>query len=255
MRLGRKNRRFRKSHARRRRVGRRLEPLEPRRLLVGDPVITEFVASNDDTLDDGDGNASDWIEIFNAGDAPVDLAGWYLTDDSDDLTQWEFPDIPSMELPVGQFLLVFASGSAMDDYVDLGGNPHTNFKLDAGGEYLAIVEPDGQTVAHDFSPTFPSQRGDISYGLAMTGRPVTSLANGGFETNNGVFFDPTVDAWEEHESYMGSGPNGNGGGISGTAHPSRLPWGFNIMPILGRYARTQLICPMLGLLTLGRGTR
>jgi hypothetical protein len=27
--------------------------------------------------------------------------------------------------------------------------------------------------------------------------------------------------------------------------PSRLPWGFNIMPILGRYARTQLICPML----------
>ncbi len=30
--------------------------------------------------------------------------------------------------------------------------------------------------------------------------------------------------------------------------PSRLPWGFNIMPILGRYARTQLICPMLGTL-------
>ncbi len=27
--------------------------------------------------------------------------------------------------------------------------------------------------------------------------------------------------------------------------PSRLPWGFNIMPILGRYARTQLVCPML----------
>jgi hypothetical protein len=27
--------------------------------------------------------------------------------------------------------------------------------------------------------------------------------------------------------------------------PSRLPWGFNIMPILGRYARTQLIYPML----------
>ncbi len=50
-----------------------IEQLEPRRYLAGAPLITEFLASNDNGLRDGDGNASDWIEIHNAGDMPVDL--------------------------------------------------------------------------------------------------------------------------------------------------------------------------------------
>ena len=46
----------------------RLERLESRHLLAAQPIINEFVAANDGSLVDGDGNQSDWIELFNAGD-------------------------------------------------------------------------------------------------------------------------------------------------------------------------------------------
>src|SRR5687768_15165241 len=45
----------------------RLEQLEPRTMLAADFVITEFMASNDGTLLDEDGDTSDWIEIQNVG--------------------------------------------------------------------------------------------------------------------------------------------------------------------------------------------
>ena len=53
----------------------RLEQLEPKQLLAAAPVINEFMARNDGGIRDGDGRSSDWIEIFNASDMPVDLAG------------------------------------------------------------------------------------------------------------------------------------------------------------------------------------
>src|SRR5688500_10585627 len=64
------------------------ERLEPRHLLAGMPVITEFLASNQGGLLDGDGNNSDWIEIYNAGDMPINLANYYLTDDQANLAGW-----------------------------------------------------------------------------------------------------------------------------------------------------------------------
>ena len=39
---------------------------------------------------------------------------------------------------------------------------HTNFKLSSGGEFVALVLPDGVTIID--SITFPSQSEDISYG-------------------------------------------------------------------------------------------
>lgn len=34
------------------------------------------------------------------------------------------------------------------------------------GKYLGLVEPDGVTIASEFTPTFPTQVGDISYGTS-----------------------------------------------------------------------------------------
>ena len=56
-------------------------------------AISEFMASNDSTIPDEDGNFSDWIEIINEGNEPADIGGYHLTDDVDDLTQWTFPRI------------------------------------------------------------------------------------------------------------------------------------------------------------------
>lgn len=42
--------------------------------------INEFMAANKTGIHDEDGDASDWIEIYNRGVATVNLSGWYLTD-------------------------------------------------------------------------------------------------------------------------------------------------------------------------------
>jgi hypothetical protein len=124
-------------------------------------VISEFMASNDDTLVDGDGNSSDWIELYNTSDSAVDLTGWYLSDTPTNLTQWAFP---AEQIEAGAFLVVFASGQTNADYTDLLGYRHTTFKLSASGESVILTEPDGVTVADAFLD-YPAQETDVSYGL------------------------------------------------------------------------------------------
>jgi len=87
--------------------GRRVfESLDERRMLDGSAIITEFLAVNDDGIRDGRRIATDWIEVFNPGNAPVDLAGWRLTDDADDNEKWTFHPT---RLEPGEFLTVYAS--------------------------------------------------------------------------------------------------------------------------------------------------
>ena len=49
------------------------------------------MAANDATLTDEDGAFPDRIEIFNAGSTPVNLDGWFLTDNAYRLSKWRFP--------------------------------------------------------------------------------------------------------------------------------------------------------------------
>src|SRR5210317_1872734 len=77
-------------------------------------IINEFVARNDSEtplkngeLLDEDRDASDWIEIYNPSDETINLDGWFLTDEADDLEKWEFP---AVVISRGRFLVVFASG-------------------------------------------------------------------------------------------------------------------------------------------------
>ncbi len=135
--------------------------------------LNEILTRNATDIDDGFGRRRDWIELYNPNPVSVDLDAYYLTDDLGDLTKWNFPAI---SIPSQGFIIVFASG---DDTVDPAGNAHTNFSLGSGGEFLAIVRPDGVTLDDRFEPTYPPQFTDISYGLP---------AGGG----NPVFFETTT---------------------------------------------------------------
>jgi len=137
----------------------RLETLEQRQLLTANLLISEILASNDTGLPDEDGQRSDWIEIYNAGTSAADLNGWHLTDDAGQMNKWRFP---AVTLGAGEYMVVFASGK---NRIDPAAELHTNFSLNAAGEYLALVEPDGVTVGFDFAPAFPQQRADVSHGL------------------------------------------------------------------------------------------
>ncbi len=142
--------------------------LSPLRLFASDVVISEFMAANGATLLDGDSEASDWIEVFNARDVPVSLAGWTLSDDPSVPQKWTFPEI---ELGAQSFLVVFASGK---DRRDPAAELHTNFKLSRSGEYLALYDPLVE-VATAFAPEFPEQRHDASFGTPMQLRATTVL--------------------------------------------------------------------------------
>jgi len=124
--------------------------------------VSEFMAINRSVLADADGEYSDWIELHNAGAEAVDLSGWALTDDDDELDRWVFPGVT---IPADGYLVVFASG---DGLTRPGGELHANFKLDGDGEYLALVRPDG-AIAHEYAPEFPAQWADVSYGLTAPG--------------------------------------------------------------------------------------
>ena len=144
------------------------ETLEPRHLLSGTPLITEFLASNSGGLLDGNGDSSDWVEIYNPTSGALDLAGWSLTDDAANLSKWSFPTTP---LAPFQHLVVFASNKTTAGYIDPAGYRHSTFALSAGGEYLGLVMPTGEVVS-EFAPTFPAQSSNISYGLDGVGGSV-----------------------------------------------------------------------------------
>ena len=124
----------------------------------GDVRINEILAANRLGLRDEDGDREDWIELYNAGTTAVDLSGWYLTDDTLNLRKWRFP---SVSLPGGGYLVVWASEK---DRRVPGSPLHTNFKLEKSGEFLALILPDGSNVVSSFSPDYPEQFDDISYG-------------------------------------------------------------------------------------------
>jgi hypothetical protein len=123
-------------------------------------VISEFLAVNEEGLLDEDGERSDWIELESLGPAAASLGGWSLTDDPSNLRKWRFPPV---DLPAGEFLLVFASGK---DRAAAGSQLHANFKLDRDGDYLAVVRPDG-SIAHEYAPAYPPQRENVSYGISQ----------------------------------------------------------------------------------------
>lgn len=128
--------------------------------------ISEFMAVNDSGLDDEDRDEEDWIEIHNTGGGTVDLEGWYLTDDADTLTKWAFPKVT---LASDAYLIVFASGK---NRREPSGVLHTNFKLNGSGEYLGLIRPDGHTVVSEFSPAYPVQAPDVSYGFSAVDKEV-----------------------------------------------------------------------------------
>jgi hypothetical protein len=134
--------------------------------LHAEPIISEFMASNQNGLTDENGSRPDWIEIQNPGTTPVDMSGWALTDSAANPQKWLFP---AVSIPANGYLVVFASGN---DRRVPGQNLHTNFSLSAAGEYLALVRPDG-TAATAFAPAYSPQFPNVSYGTSSNTADVT----------------------------------------------------------------------------------
>ncbi|MFH0992451.1 MAG: CotH kinase family protein [bacterium] len=121
-------------------------------------VINEVMASNQKTIFDEDGDASDWIELYNSGSTSIIISGYYLSDDSLNLKKWRFGNTL---IQPGGYLLVYASDKNRQGII-----PHTNFKISASGESVLLSNSSGTVIDR---VAIPASAVDISYGRTNDG--------------------------------------------------------------------------------------
>ena len=116
-------------------------------------VINEVMSANVNAFAGKGRNFSDWIELANTSATPVNLSGYYLSDDADNLTKWRFSGTAA-QIPANGYLIVYADG---DDNAGLS----TNFSLSSSGEAIFLTRPDGTTLVDQV--TFSMLPGDVSW--------------------------------------------------------------------------------------------
>ena len=147
-------------------------------------VINEFMSDNTATLADQDGDYSDWIELYNFSNTPINLLNFSLSDQDDELNKWTFPAII---IPAQSFLTIIASGKnrlAIDEL-------HTNFKISSSGESLYLSDELGQII-NQIEPVALTE--NKSYGRSPDGSDnllpfVFPTPNGSNNLNNQLTFE------------------------------------------------------------------
>jgi Lamin Tail Domain len=123
--------------------------------------INEFMAQNTSTIMDPQGAFEDWLEIYNAGNAPVNLGGYHLSDNPAIRSKYQIPSgSPLTTVPAGGWLLFWCDEDGID------GPLHTNFKLSAGGEFVGLYTADSVVID---TVTFGAQSPNVSLGRATDG--------------------------------------------------------------------------------------
>ncbi len=136
-------------------------------VVTGRLVINEFMCSNNTIPVPGvEGDFPDWIEIYNTGDSPIDMAGWYFTDNLDDTLQYQLPaDQPNLTTVPGKgYVLIICDG--------IGEGLHSNFKLSGSGESIGISKDGGsyeQEITYGDGLTVPNPPSDNSAGPEIDG--------------------------------------------------------------------------------------
>ena len=183
------------------------------------------MASNTKTLEDEDGESSDWVELLNVSSTNVNLNGWALTDDPANPRKWRFP--PTTLAP-GEHLLVFASDK---DRRIPGNELHTSFKLGADGDFLGLTDAAG-TIVHSFGDRYPQQLPDVSFGVVAEQQELSLIS-----TNSPVrYFVPSDDSlaaiWNLTEFDDGPWhPASNGLGFDSPAGPLANAIATDISPV------------------------
>lgn len=137
--------------------------------------INEVVSNNKSIIRDS-GDYYDYIEIYNSSNESINLDGFYLSDDINDLKKWQFNDIILKE---DDYLLVFASGlDFCSSYC------HTNFKLNDIGETIILSDNKGNILS---KVDYPHLDRDIAYGYINNEYKIMNEATPGYKNVNVEF--------------------------------------------------------------------
>ncbi len=117
--------------------------------------INEVISRNITTYLLPDGSAPDWIELYNAGTAPVDISGWALTDDETNPTNFVFPE--GTAIGAGEYMLIICDNLDMP----AAEPPHAKFGISSGGETITLYNAGRQVIDRLALPMLDA---DTSYG-------------------------------------------------------------------------------------------
>lgn len=138
-----------------------------------DVVINELMADNEESVQDPDGEYDDWIELYNNSGESIDLSGWLMSDDIDELDEWAFPD--GITIDGNGYLIVWCDEDLEQDGL------HADFKLSAGGETVYLSTPDLE-IAQEI--TFDEHGPDESYSRVPNGTGEFVWQTHTFNANN-----------------------------------------------------------------------
>lgn len=131
--------------------------------------INELMASNSATIADEAGQYEDWAEIYNPNPFPVDIAGYYLTDDHYGQQGYAMTRIPhgfsdQTTIPANGFILIW-----FDEHLDQG-PLHINTKLGNSADQVYLIAPDMLRILDTVSWTSETGLGtDLSWGRITDG--------------------------------------------------------------------------------------
>lgn len=164
-------------------------------------VINEFMASNDGTIADSNGDYNDWIELYNASNSPINLGDYALSDDLSNPTKFE---LPNTVLASGDFVLFWASSSAQNDPY------HAPFKLSKSGEEVALFfDPTGAADTVDYI-SYSAQTTDVSFGRSYDASPNwITFTTATPDASNGM-----LDLEEQHGPGLTIFPNPHSGNFT-----------------------------------------
>ncbi|NEQ51080.1 MAG: T9SS type A sorting domain-containing protein [Leptolyngbya sp. SIO3F4] len=159
-------------------------------------VWNEIMPDNNSVYADNQGDFDTWVEVYNGGNAPVDLAGYYVSNDPANPMQYRIPNC-SMNTVVtnGGWNVIWA------DDEDEEGALHTNFTLPVQDGFIGLYTPDGSTLVDTIR--YDSVRTDFSWGRDGDGNPAWILFSGSTpnaSNNNGTPYVNSVDELEGKRS-------------------------------------------------------
>jgi hypothetical protein len=122
----------------------------------GDIVINEILAHSD-----GNPYNYDWIELHNTTGSPIDITGWFLSDNDNVLNKYVIQ--PTTSIPAGGYVIF-----RQDSQFDNPGGPGVNFPfgLSEHGETVYLSSADGTDLSGGFcvQEDFGASEPDVTFG-------------------------------------------------------------------------------------------
>ncbi|MBK7966492.1 MAG: lamin tail domain-containing protein [Bacteroidetes bacterium] len=131
------------------------------------------MASNASAVADNFGEFDDWIELYNKSNSPIDISGYFLTDNPVNLDKWTIP--AGTIIPANDYLIIWADEDSSQ------GPYHANFKLSGSGELLMLLDPSESIVD---STSWGQQTTNAGYARVPNGTGAFVIQGHTFSANN-----------------------------------------------------------------------